>query len=200
MIAIRAFPDRIPALREMSRQFDAEVICLTERLLCDSRFPLWSGSSRPEQHHYGAAGLQQHTWEVATLSLQANDFFAGNSLQAADPRILFLGAVFHDSGKMFDYEPADEGMSQWRAAEHKRVIHHISRSALIWHDATKDCGVSGDLHDRVLHVILSHHGSRQAGSPVFPKSREAWIVHLCDGISARVTDCDRLDLVHGKPS
>lgn len=31
------------------------------------------------------------------------------------------------------------------------------------------------------------------------KTQTAWLVHLCDGISARMNDCDRLDLVHGKP-
>ena len=51
------------------------------------------------------------------------------------------------------------------------------------------------IQEDVLHVILSHHGNRLAGSPVAPKTREAWIIHLCDGISARLYDADTWDVV-----
>ena len=50
------------------------------------------------------------------------------------------------------------------------------------------------IEDEVLHCILSHHGQRAWGSPVAPKSIEAWILHLCDGLSARADDYKTLDL------
>lgn len=82
----------------------------------------------------------------------------------------------------------------------RESIHHISRSALIWsHAVVEHPEFSDKYHDVVLHNILSHHGSREWGSPVAPKTQAAWLLHLCDGISARMNDCDRLDLVHGKP-
>jgi len=52
-----------------------------------------------------------------------------------------------------------------------------------------------ELHDKVLHAILAHHGCREAGSPVAPKTREAWLVHFCDGISARMDDADTWDII-----
>jgi 23S rRNA maturation-related 3'-5' exoribonuclease YhaM len=50
-------------------------------------------------------------------------------------------------------------------------------------------------HDKVLHCILAHHGCRAWGSPVAPSTREAWLVHLADAISARADDCDRVDML-----
>ena len=47
-----------------------------------------------------------------------------------------------------------------------------------------------DEHDEVLHAILSHHGRREYGSPVSPSTRIAWLLHLCDSISARMFDCN----------
>jgi 3'-5' exoribonuclease len=72
----------------------------------------------------------------------------------------------------------------------------VPRSALIWHDVVgKFPELSLKYHDRVLHDILAHHGKREFGSPVAPRTRAAYLVHLCDSISARMNDCERIDAV-----
>jgi 23S rRNA maturation-related 3'-5' exoribonuclease YhaM len=70
---------------------------------------------------------------------------------------------------------------------HKKRIHHITRSALIWGEIAKDNRYK-DI-DEVLHAILAHHGNKEFGSPVSPQTKLAWMLHLCDGISARMNDC-----------
>jgi 3'-5' exoribonuclease len=122
-------------------------------------------------------------------------------------KVLFLGALFHDYGKVRDYEKDLHG--DWCKTQHARRIHHVSRSALWWQkswdlyqdfyhngsssSAGKEMQLTDEEAEEVLHVILSHHGRREWGSPVAPNSREAWIVHLCDGMSARLNDCETLD-------
>jgi 23S rRNA maturation-related 3'-5' exoribonuclease YhaM len=49
--------------------------------------------------------------------------------------------------------------------------------------------------DNITHNILSHHGQRAYGSPVFPATREAWVLHLADNLSARLDDCDKHDRI-----
>jgi hypothetical protein len=80
------------------------------------------------------------------------------------------------------------------------MIHHISRSAITWSHVWRDFemttpGIPVNYHDPVLHAILAHHGSRQYGSPVAPKSQVAWMLHLCDSVSARMDDWNKMDVV-----
>ncbi len=158
----------------------------------DKRFELWSGSSKEHQHHYGKGGLIQHTCEVVDLC-----FTNINALQLnLDPIEVYLSALFHDCGKMWDYEPVDNSYNEWRGTEHKRTIHHISRSALVWNSTVTTHSLKcGQYADSVTHNILSHHGHREWGSPVMPKTKTAWLLHLCDGISARMNDADKWDFV-----
>jgi len=162
-------------------------------VIADPRFELWSGSSKSHQHHYGKGGLVQHTHEVVDLCF-AN--IAALQLNL-DPVEVYLSALFHDCGKMWDYEPTDDSYKEWNGNEHKRLIHHISRSALVWNSAcTQHSFKYGNKYaDSVTHNILSHHGQREWGSPVMPKTKAAWLLHLCDGISARMNDADKWDFV-----
>jgi predicted DNA-binding transcriptional regulator YafY len=45
----------------------------------------------------------------------------------------------------------------------------------------------------VLHIILSHHGSLEHGSPIVPCTREATLVHFCDNLGGRLGSFDRLE-------
>jgi 3'-5' exoribonuclease len=158
-------------------------------------FPIWSACVGGK-HHYGKGGLLRHTAEVVALC-SINQAFLAQRGHPINDKVLFLAALFHDVGKIWDYEPVPETeYKEWRGTAHKRNIHHISRSGIVWTKAVAETGQCKEIEDEVLHCILSHHGLREWGSPVFPKSREAWILHLCDGLSARADDCDKVDLVH----
>lgn len=157
-------------------------------------FDYWSGSHREDLHHYGDQQLTRHVLEVFELGLDAR-----RTLKVTDFDLTawFFASVFHDSGKLFDYRPIGHGA--WEPLKHRRLIHHLPRSAIIWHDAVvKYPDLNLEYHDDVLHAILAHHGSREAGSPVAPKTRLAWMLHLCDGLSARMDDADTLDIVKVK--
>lgn len=180
-------------LRKIANDLDVEI--MSSVVIEDSRFSVWSGSSKPNQHHYGMGGLAKHTLEVATLCIRNNCFLEES--KKVSEKHLFLAALFHDAGKMWDYEPASleysikngTGLDEWRGTGHKNLIHHIARSALIWEETAKFFNFPD--RDEVLHAILSHHGLREWGSPVAPRSRLAWLLHLCDSISARMDDCDK---------
>jgi len=175
-------------LRGQADKFGYRQIC--DVVLNDKRFPEWSGASRPEVHHYGTCGLITHVSEVIDLCLENNKYFVKKG-KGVDEGHLFLAALFHDAGKMWDYEQNKE--SKWQATEHKFKIHHICRSALVWQDAYTrfPYGLKQDHFDEILHAILAHHGRREWGSPVEPQTRLAWLLHLCDGLSARMDDCKK---------
>jgi 3'-5' exoribonuclease len=184
-------------LREISDRLDIDIATrqtlhrVTQGLLTDPRFLTWSGSSQPFQHHYGDYGLVIHTCEVVTTCFSMREHYPQYNIDEIE---LFLAALFHDAGKTCDYQKVD---GVWGSADHKRFIHHISRSAIMWQEAVgKTAHAFQEKYaDPVLHAILSHHGQRDWGSPVAPKSRVAWLVFLCDNISARLYDADTMDIV-----
>lgn len=189
--------DRIPALKKMAADLGTDVSIIAEYVLRNPKFATWSACVK-DKHHYGKGGLQQHTWEVCKLSMDTANFYQKSLAinKSLKPRVLFLAALFHDYGKIWDYAPIDEAYSLWRGTDHKRDIHHISRSGIEWTKAVEKFMVCKDIEDAVLHCILSHHGLREWGSPVMPHSREAWMLHHCDSLSARMNDCERFDWVH----
>jgi|TARA_R110000824_G_scaffold20545_13_gene77421 3'-5' exoribonuclease len=173
---------------------------MTDDLIGTEKFQLHSGCAHELAHHYGDHGLLQHTREVVEIAMTNRQLL---DLDDIDKRLLFLAALFHDAGKQYDYyrittpkHPfAKEKIVQWKNTEHKRKIHHISRSGILWSKAADKYGVSEEDHDQVLHCILSHHGRRDCGSPVSPKGKMAWLLHLTDSISARMDDADQLDFI-----
>ena len=202
--------DYIDKLTRQAKMLGPDVYNVCDGILKDERFPLWSGSSKPNQHHYGKGGLVQHISEVVETCFKIKSLYEHQ--YEIDSKELFLSALFHDVGKMYDYEPdmkvqkhgstlelfvgAEPNYNKWKSAEHKRMIHHISRSGIMWaENAKKDEGIYEEYFEKVLHAILSHHTCREAGSPVAPKSRVAWLVTLCDNMSARMYDADTLDVL-----
>lgn len=186
-------PTAIQFIKDTAQKVGSDAVSILDELLKDERFTVWSGSDNPVKHHYGKAGLVIHTAEVMQIGLTTAEVLGFKF----DAREWFFSSLFHDVGKMHDYAPIPgTDYQQWQATEHKRLIHHISRSALIWSEyvgRNPKSNVYVGYHERVTHAILAHHGQREWGSPVAPKTRIAWLLHLCDNISARMNDCDKVD-------
>ena len=54
-------------------------------------------------------------------------------------------------------------------------------------------GFPPSLAKELLHIILSHHGMHEHGSPVLPATREATLVHMIDNLGGRLGSFDRLE-------
>jgi 3'-5' exoribonuclease len=189
--------DYLKELRRRAIQFNVAEYCFP--VLENECFPTWSGAGKDIHHHYGDGGLLKHTYEVvefAMTALSTHRYIAG--ADALNGKELFISAVWHDYGKLWDYQKVD---GVWgKHNDHARRIHHISRSAIEWQkfayslpymdDGGKLLGI--DI-DNITHNILSHHGMREWGSPVAPATKEAWILHLSDNMSARLDDTEKHD-------
>ena len=181
-------------LLERAKDFGVEL--LAQHVINAPNFDIWSGSSQPHQHHYGKHGLITHTAEVIDLCLHTNDDLG----VGLDKRKIFLAALYHDYGKLFDYKPVEgTDYAEWTSTPHKKLVYHLSRSGLFW-QSMSDFYIESvyclDWLDEefqldVLHAILAHHGQKEWGSPVTPQTKLAWLLHLCDGISARMNDVDK---------
>ena len=188
------YPSRIQDLAVLAALAGDDVLKLCRPVIDDPDFATWSGSIK-NRHHYGAGGLQYHTFEVVVLCLRHADF-AREEGHVVDDKVLMCAAMWHDMAKVRDYSRPSYHIlgtpELWENAPHHRLIHHISASAIEWNLHARACRAAPALVDHVTHCILSHHAAH--GSPIMPKTREAWILHLCDCMCARVDDCGRVEM------
>jgi 3'-5' exoribonuclease len=182
----------IQSLNSMAKELGVEK--LADYVLADLRFTTGSGSSKRGKHHYGDYGLLVHTYEVVDACMTlAEDVFYQYDI---DKQVLFLSALYHDYGKAKGYSKGKYG--EWDYNDVNIKLHHIPNSFLHWNESlTKyqearkesDWEDFESIRDSVSHAILAHHGRKEWSSPVTPKTREAWLLHLADGMSARLNDC-----------
>ena len=131
-------------------------------------------------------GLLEHCLGVAQAVSAISATFPG-----LDRDIAVTGALLHDVGKLEAYtsetpsiDLTDAGRLQGEIAlGYYRIRREIESLE----------GFSPDLGQAVLHIILSHHGALEHGSPVVPCTREATLVHMIDNLGGRLGSFDRLE-------
>ena len=162
---------------------------LLERLL-GARAEGWpSYRDAPAAKFYHQAyrhGLLEHCLTVGQAVSAISATFPG-----IDRDLAITGALLHDIGKLEAYtsDPAnielpDDGRLQGEIAlGYYRVRREIEEIP----------GFPPSLAKELLHIILSHHGTHEHGSPVLPATREATLVHMIDNLGGRLGSFDRLE-------
>jgi 3'-5' exoribonuclease len=167
---------------------DAHLGRLLDDLLGE-RSPVWQryrvAPAAKYNHEAYRHGLLEHSLIVAQAVSAISATFPG-----VDREIAVTGALLHDIGKLDAYTGApdidltDEGRLQGEIPlGYYRVRRAIERIN----------GFPAALGQAVLHIILSHHGALEHGSPVVPCTREATLVHMVDNLGGRLGSFDRLE-------
>ncbi len=136
-------------------------------------------------HHSYEHGLLEHSLTVAQAVSAVSAIFPG-----IDRDLAVTGALLHDIGKLDAYAAADDGIDMTAAG---RLQGEIPLGYFL---VRTEIAAMGDVPparaQELLHVLLSHHGSLQHGSPVVPATREATLVHFMDNLGGRLGSFDRL--------
>ena len=130
-------------------------------------------------------GLLEHTLSVAQAVSAAANFFPG-----IDREVAVTGALLHDIGKCLAYNDDPLAIDLTDAG---RLQGEIPLGYYTVRRAIEDLPFDPHLAQCVLHIILSHHGSLEHGSPVVPATREAVLVHMIDNLGGRLGSFDRLE-------
>ena len=128
-------------------------------------------------HHAYAGGLLEHTLSVARLCMRLADHYPHLDRQA-----LLAGAVCHDLGKIWELT---SGMSV-DYTQAGRLVGHIFLVLDRLAPFIKKSGLEPDLVEHLQHLILSHHGTHEFGSPRLPATAEALALHYADNIDAKL--------------
>lgn len=130
-------------------------------------------------HHAFLGGLSYHTLSILRLAKAVCDLYPD-----IDRSLLYAGATIHDLGKTVELS----GPIATQYTTSGKLIGHIS---LIDGEICQACdklGIDSEKGPAVLlrHMILSHHGLLEYGSPVRPQLREAEILHHLDELDANI--------------
>ncbi len=131
-----------------------------------------------QNHHAYLGGLLEHVVALAKLAMS----FAG-LYPAVKRDLLLTGVILHDIGKIRElsyersFQYTDEGY----------LLGHITSGVLIVQKKALEIeGFPPELLNGLLHMILSHHGELEWGSPVKPAIPEAIALHYLDNLDAKI--------------
>jgi len=158
---------------------------LIERFLGDQRFvsQFQRAPAAKNFHHNYLGGLLEHTLSVCQMSKRVAEHY--NQL---DGDLLLTAAFLHDIGKIrelrfrphMDY--TDEG---------RLVGHLVLGTGMLDEKLGEIKGFPQEMAIRLKHLILSHHGQYEFGSPKVPKFLEAIALNLIDDLDAKINGLNR---------
>ncbi len=131
-----------------------------------------------KMHHAYIGGLLEHTLSMALLVDRIAGHYSG-----VDRDLLIAGAILHDIGKIrefkykYNIDYSDEG----------RLLNHIVIGIMMVDEKLKELeDFPEELAVLLRHMIVSHHGTREFGSPEPPKTVEAVLLNYIDEIDSKV--------------
>jgi len=129
-------------------------------------------------HHAYRGGLLEHTVSMMELAL----LVAGH-YRELDAELLLVGVLFHDLGKLLEL---GEMPGSDYTAEGRLVGHIVLGRDLVRERAAAIPGFPDGLRLHLEHLVLSHQGRQEFGSPVVPSTPEALALHAIDDLDSKL--------------
>jgi 3'-5' exoribonuclease len=144
------------------------------------RLRVWPAAR--QVHHAYRSGLLEHVLKIMEIGVPLADAYG------ARRDLVLAGALLHDIGKL-------EELAYTHAAEYTvegNLRGHIVIGAAMVRDAVREIeGFPPDVAVELEHLVLSHHGARELGSPVVPMTVEALILAAADDLDAKLHQVHR---------
>jgi 3'-5' exoribonuclease len=144
-------------------------------------------------HHARRGGLVEHVAQMMRSALAI-----ASAYPSLNRDLLASGVLFHDCGKLWENQLPPDGFAM-PFNEHGELLGHITigielvnglwrklQQAPEWPGWLPLEPASEDVRLHLLHLLASHHGELQFGSPVVPKTPEAWALHYVDNLDAKL--------------
>lgn len=130
-------------------------------------------------HHAYRGGLLEHVVHMSELAIQICGHYGD-----IDRDLVLLGVLLHDLGKLEELGsmPANEYTLVGKLVGHISIGHNMLRDAC----AALPEPLPGNLQLHLEHLILSHHGEREYGSPVVPSTVEAFVLNWIDSLDSKL--------------
>lgn len=172
---------------------DPRLNALTRLFLADFGDRFRRAAAARGNHHARRGGLVEHT---AQMMRSADAISSAYPVLNRD--LLLAGVLFHDCGKLWENSYPADGFTM-PYDERGELLGHITIGIelvnTLWRKLSaapefanwKELQPSNeDVRLHLLHLVAAHHGELQFGSPVPPKTPEAWALHYVDNLDAKL--------------
>lgn len=136
-------------------------------------------------HHAYVGGLLEHCLSMARVADMLAGHYAG-----VDRSILLAGVMFHDIGKLIELQE-NTGVVDYTVAGRLKG-HLVMGSEMVAEAASKIKDFPEELLVQIQHLILSHHGRLEFGSPTVPMTPEAFLLSFIDDLDSKMNLIEQL--------
>jgi 3'-5' exoribonuclease len=146
-----------------------------------------------KNHHARRGGLVEHVAQMMRAAAALCPVYPEWNRD-----LMLAGVLFHDCGKLWENNYPEDGFAQVQSTVGEMLGHiplGIELVNKLWRDLMES-GTAGSWHDlkpaseevrlHLLHLIGSHHGTHEFGSPVLPRTPEAHALHYIDNLDAKL--------------
>ena len=130
-----------------------------------------------KNHHEFASGLLYHTLSMADIAMLIASYYDN-----IDKDILLSGCLLHDVGKVIELS----GPIATKYTLEGKLLGHISIMVSEIRKTCEELNIVSEVGLLLEHMVLSHHGEKDFGSPVPPLTKEAVILHFVDDLDSKM--------------
>jgi 3'-5' exoribonuclease len=135
-----------------------------------------------KNHHEFVSGLGYHVVSMLDLAKAISELYP-----SLDKDLLYAGIILHDMGKVVELS----GPISTTYTVEGNLLGHITIMVNEIGKAADELGITGEEVVILQHLVLSHHGKAEWGSPKPPMIKEAEILHYIDNLDAKMNMLDR---------
>jgi 3'-5' exoribonuclease len=155
---------------------------ITRHLLKKHQEEFLTFPAATKNHHEFLSGLAYHVVSMLDLAKAISGLYA-----KLNRDLLYAGVILHDLGKVMELS----GPVSTVYTIEGNLLGHITIMVNEIGKAADELGISGEEIMILQHLVLSHHGKAEWGSPKPPMVREAEVLHYIDNIDAKINMMDR---------
>lgn len=143
-------------------------------------------------HHCHLMGLYKHSLSVTVRVV--SEVFAASSWELDKDvySALVVASILHDVGKTDCYSAttSPDGVLSFSSHPTRTLVGHVVKSYERFVETTNRHDFPSEWKENVGHMILSHHGFLEWGSPVKPTNHLAWLLHRADAYDCEIDKID----------
>ena len=155
---------------------DSDLVQIVDYIINKRRDLYFDAPGGISIHHDYSSGLLHHTISMLKHAEYFSAFYPD-----IDKELLYAAIILHDVDKTMEIE----GSVTYKRTVEGNLLGHLAMGVTEIQEAKAMLGLESETIVLLEHMILSHHGKPEFGSPVLPMTKEAILLHLIDNL-----DCD----------